>query len=92
MKDVKWETFELKHERAKELSLEHFLSGVISVKTLGIDGKEHEKTIDLNMRFFGRINRKLNHKYKMIVYKFLGKHHIKIPKCSRSNIRSRGRK
>ena len=84
---MQWETFELKHERAKELSLEHFLSGVVSMKTLGIDGKEHEETIDLNMRFFGRINRKWNHKHKMSLYKFLGKHHIKIPKCSRSRIR-----
>lgn len=82
-----WETFELKHERAKELSLKDFLSGVVSMKTLGIDGKEHEKTIDLNMRFFDKINRKWNHKHRMILYKFLGKHHIKIPKCSRSRIR-----
>ena len=59
------------------------------MKTLGIDGKEHEETIDLNMRFFSRINRKWNHKNKMILTKFLGKHHIKIPKCSRSRIRSR---
>lgn len=89
MEEIKWETFELKHERAKELSLEHLLSGVVSTKTLGIDGKEHEETIDLNMRFFVRINRKWNHKRKMILYKFLGKHHIKIPKCSRSRIRGK---
>lgn len=82
-----WKTFELRHDRYKELSLEHFNSGILTMKIIGYDGKEHEKTIDLDMRFFDNINRKWNHKYRMIMYKLLGKHHIKIPKCSRSKIR-----
>ena len=77
-------------DKSKELKLEHICDGVISITTMG-GIKSESKTYTFNYMgaIFNRIHNKYNHKWKMTMSKFLGKHHIKIPKCTRSRIRGR---
>jgi len=92
MKEIKWQTFKLKHDRYKELSLDMTLPDVVRIKSLGIDGEAVVEAYFPSRSFYAKHVRKLNHKWLMNKYKVIGKYHIKIPKCSRSRIRGRGRK
>ena len=80
----------LNQENGKKLELEHFYDGVISITTMGgIKSESKTYTFNYMSAIFDHFRCKHNHRFKMALTKFVGKHHIKIPKCSRSRIRSR---
>lgn len=67
-----------------EIKWEEFILKADNAKELHVDNFASETEFAL---VFDKMARKLNHRTTMILYKFIGKHHIKIPKQSRKKWR-----